>query len=229
MIPCEEQIEVVDGSGAIDLRGDLESALLRIDGEPFSYCWSTEEGTTMNRLLRLASTNSIRNEREYRHAIEADENAPSLESVLKHILPHLSSGHYTARLDDECGTFDIVDIWSATETVSEVESYYGGIVAYMLTQPRAILAESRIAHFCDLIRDDKRPVIVTISLSEDSDQYVLDGHHKLAAYRRLQVPSRYLNLARMDPPPVDFDLTRNTPKTSKHNKSAMDKPDPAAS
>ena len=229
MIPCEEQIEVTNGSGAIDLRGDLESVLLRVDGEPFSYCWSTEEGSTMDRLLRLASNNSIRDENEYRIAIEAEDKVPSLELVLKHILPHLASGRYTARLDDEWGRFDIVDIWTAPELASEVEPYYGGIVAYMLTQPEATLDSTRIAHYCDLIREGKRPVIVTISISKDADQYVLDGHHKLAAYRRLQVPSRYLNLVRVDPPPADFNLPRNTPRTKKHNKSAMDKPDPAAS
>lgn len=90
-----------------------------------------------------------------------------------------------------------------------------GALTLAPTQPASTLDEARVESFVDAIRAGARPAVLVAAhgadryvfgFGDDGDRrdrsvtgFVLDGHHKLAAYDRAGVPARLLLVCDLDP------------------------------
>lgn len=68
-------------------------------------------------------------------------------------------------------------------------------ISFIATQPKSEIDQNRVKYFEDLIRRGKRPFAIIFNCkfesytdySMQSDNYILDGHHKLLAYKNLGI------------------------------------------
>ena len=196
----EERLEITKGSWIFDLRGDEKAVSLFIGQRPFSYWWSVQEETKIDYLVRLTSKKPNFRDNSYHVSTEnGSDNLVPLSEILAPVLPYFASGTYQACLEDLDAGYDIKDIWDASTSIVKAKPYYGGVMSFMLTQPRQALSEERILYYRQKIRAKHYPIVFSISIAEHHDRYVLDGHHKLEAYRRTGVYARSLNLIRQEP------------------------------
>jgi hypothetical protein len=72
----------------------------------------------------------------------------------------------------------------------------------VLTQPVGSLDGARVAFFQDEIRAGRRPVVLTASAEGAWCEFVIDGHHKLAAYERQRVRPAVLGIVRWQAPEI---------------------------
>ena len=93
-----------------------------------------------------------------------------------------------------------------------IESFYPYGRQLMFTRPFETLDLERVKHYENLIQSGERPLAITIRVKnveqkdEDSDQnyedntckYILDGHHKLVAYKNLKINPSYFVISRLN-------------------------------
>lgn len=94
------------------------------------------------------------------------------------------------------------------------ESYYDGFSEYFIyTQPTESLNQERIKHYEELLNTGIRPTAIIYSgqakskgnykdgtswqSNYNSGNFILDGHHKLAAYKNLNLPPSLLRITKM--------------------------------
>ena len=66
----------------------------------------------------------------------------------------------------------------------------------MSTQPDSLLNEETVSYYVDVIGKGERPFL--ICLNDGGAFYLLDGHHKRAAYDKLNIPYQVLSIERLD-------------------------------
>jgi len=89
-------------------------------------------------------------------------------------------------------TGDIVDF--------STSGYYGGYTDYFVaTQPESSLNQNRIEHYENLIKMGKRPycLIFNTTANDKDNNYLVDGHHKLQAYKNLKTEPRIIEVSQI--------------------------------
>jgi hypothetical protein len=91
------------------------------------------------------------------------------------------------------------------------------------TQTRESLDETRVAYFREQIRAGRCPVVLTASVEGAWCEFVIDGHHKLAAYDRAGVKPTILGIVRWEAPGISLDeglgyLPRGHPGVSEYRR-----------
>ncbi len=100
------------------------------------------------------------------------------------------------------------------DAVSEDERFFGGFYPYYLmnTDPKLFtitndkIDNARVEYYCELIRTGMKPTVLifdscNILNSEYSCTYVLDGHHKIEAYIRLNENIPFINILKLEENP----------------------------
>ncbi len=99
----------------------------------------------------------------------------------------------------------------------ELLGYYPADVRNLIcTQTRESLDEERVAFYQEQLRAKRRPIVLTASAEEAWCEFVIDGHHKLAAYNRARVRPAVLGIVRWQAPEITLEeglgcLTRGHP------------------
>jgi hypothetical protein len=62
-----------------------------------------------------------------------------------------------------------------------------------------------VAHYRTLISAQQRPIVLTTSVERAWCEFILDGHHKLAAYTAQRVKPAILNIVRWSAPAISQD------------------------
>jgi hypothetical protein len=65
-------------------------------------------------------------------------------------------------------------------------------------QTQAYLDEATVQHYRELIENGLEPMMVVLSCRQSVNTFILDGHHKFIAYKRLKRPAKALMITRMD-------------------------------
>ena len=181
-----EIYELTAGTGQISLRGDgFESALL-FEGKPVAFHWSDCKGSVAQYLVRgtayidykadLARIRSLVNDEATQQPL-----CKSLHGLLRLFAP----GQYLLR---EYGLEDYDYLpYKAPAKDQEMLGYYPLPMVLIGTQPVEILDEATVEAFRVQIRDGQRPKVIVAQTFQNGSCFVLDGHHKLAAYRELHI------------------------------------------
>lgn len=89
-------------------------------------------------------------------------------------------------------------------------SWFGDEGRLVETQPESRIEPARVDRFAAEIAAGARPPLVTLGLWDNHDRFLLDGHHRLRAYRKLGLGYPELAIVRLDAPPVDRTDARAT-------------------
>lgn len=99
------------------------------------------------------------------------------------------------------------------ETVPMEERFSGWFYPYpfdkeylIFTRPKKSINHSRIEHYCNLIKNGERPKVLlynlfSIETSNETATYILDGHHKLLAYKKLEIETPIIRVTRIEKSP----------------------------
>lgn len=102
-------------------------------------------------------------------------------------------------IDPDYVEFDFHD---SCDFVTNHAWYYPFNEVLAFTRPKASLNLSRVADYVACIERGERPVALTLTATEGWCHFVLDGHHKLHAYKASSVGPRLIQVCRLDAPAV---------------------------
>lgn len=196
---------VENGLGEIDVRGSDGDALVLSRDRPIALNWSDCSGSIMQYLVRAGELHFEAELAALRYVLEGNVGSSvSLGEQLHLFLRLLASGDY--RLEDT--TFEFSDSRQCDANWDEDADYdlfYPFDTTLVLTRPTSTLNTDQIEHFERLIGSGRQPVALAVTVEEAYCAYVVDGHHKLAAYQRLEKEPRVITAYRLSAPPLEQD------------------------
>jgi hypothetical protein len=91
------------------------------------------------------------------------------------------------------------------------DNYYPSGDVFICTQPQEYLDEEVVSNWEQSIKEGARPLVLVAGLYREESLFVLDGHHKLKAYQRLQI----------EPHIIEIVLVTRRPMTSWEGEQAL--------
>jgi hypothetical protein len=189
----EATIEVVDGTGRLELRGGNGVDGLYVDGRPVGMHWPDCAGSVGQEFYQIEGL-SLEERVARLRTLVADGRRRSPERLEAGILPLLSqfpTGTYQVilgKVERECWLIDY-DYLPGIYCYYPLDTHYDLMTTFLPTQPANSLVAERVEHWKQAIDSGKRPFAITICMGNDGEdighEFVLDGHHKLHAYLAL--------------------------------------------
>lgn len=189
---------MVNTDGPLDVRGDDFDTALFVAGQPAAYFWSDFNGSIGQNLVRSSATNPHEAVQRFRDSVAGARTAESIVDSFPELLSILAAGEYKLELEEMSPDTYVVDFGS------DMTNFYAGFGALLATQPRTSLHEETVRDYDRRLADGDRPVVVTLTGGSSWADFVIDGHHKLQAYRRSGVPIRRLAIIKLNPQPVQL-------------------------
>ncbi|HSI14993.1 MAG TPA: hypothetical protein VK961_23270, partial [Chthoniobacter sp.] len=192
-----EKITVRDGRSLLDVRGSNFDAVLLIDGRPLLYHWSDCMGSVAQYLVYSMTPDAAQTVLSFRASFgSAAIGDASLALYLAPVLPALAPSEYALNYYEAPQAYDIVEFDNRWDVTKDAVGYYPGCASFVTTQPTSSLSGERISFYEQRIQKGERPILLTVSVEEGWSDFVIDGHHKLAAYTRTHTPPHYLSIQR---------------------------------
>ena len=201
-----DNIHAIEGDSTFDIRGDNAVSELRISGFTRAAIWRTSPGTTAENLIQIQHPLGDEQLEKFRQTtLEHFDEGVLVESIG----PFLANGDYRIVTTD----YYNLDAYlgEASYEIDSPSIYYGGGYSMVATQPRDRLKRSTVDWFREKINRGDRPLVLGLcvnALWEDDEEadlrtaFILDGHHRLEAYRLEGRKAPVCTFARINPPPA---------------------------
>jgi uncharacterized protein (TIGR02996 family) len=199
---------LADGKGLIEVRGGEPETVLLVEGKPIALNWDDCAGSVGQCLVFTGHTRGADYARQLAAFVEGEPDgdrllAEQIEPLLALFAPGTYCLAYTpSTAVESVTTFEYPDRSSARR---ELIGYYPADQRHLVcTQSRESLDEGRVMFFREQIRTGRRPVVLTASAEEAWCEFVIDGHHKLAAYDLERVRPSILGIVRWQAPEISL-------------------------
>jgi len=208
MLPRSELINVIDGTGRLQVRGTIWAFGLFVDDQPVAANWDYGAGSIGQCFYRVADCSLEQSAAMARDAVR-DASPPDrpLADRFWPLLNQLASGAY--RLDyDEAGSgldFEELKYTSDMATSGRFNEYvnYSPFDRRLLpTQSTDTRDQPCLLDWAVAIESGQRPTVITTMIDGADSEFILDGHHKLDAYKLAGVQLRRLAIVPLTPPPI---------------------------
>lgn len=196
------ELVTVSTNGPLEVRGDDFDTALFVGGQPVAYFWSDFAGSVGQNLIRTISPNPTEAIQRFRDSVSgSDSLARTLVDSFPELVSILVAGEYKLELEELPPDTYVVD-FSFGDKSGGISNFYPGFGALVATQPRSSLSEQIIRDYDRRIADGARPLVVTLAGGISWAEFVIDGHHKLQAYRRSGISIHRLAIIKLNPQPV---------------------------
>ncbi|QDQ29079.1 hypothetical protein FNU76_23515 [Chitinimonas arctica] len=201
-----ETIDITGSQCFLGVRGgDFEAALI-VNGQIAVYHWCDCAGSVGQNLVRSVATSTLASVQRFRKSVESEIPPQStLASHFSEILLLLETGQYLLVLEDIPSDSYVVEIALAEIPLLEVTNFYPGFGAMVATQFEPSMSSKRVEEYVQAIEAGIRPTVITLSSKGAWSEFILDGHHKLKAYRASNVQIRRLAITRLDSPQLPLE------------------------
>jgi hypothetical protein len=202
--PAEEYRpeENTNGSGVLHVIGRDGASALRISGKPLMVEGYTSSGT-VDRLAVLSGDPWVRKRARRLRDWLREPDARSAPEMTRTIWRLLAPGRYGIRrwVPDTYYVEAVRDNRSTSWYVGITTPDLGAVLVPTDQWPPP--DRTAVDEYCQMITRGDRPLVLTLRASppEDEDDavaFVVDGHHKLEAYRRTGVAPHCLDIAALD-------------------------------
>jgi len=198
-----EIYELLNGSGQITLRGDSNERGILFEGKPISFNWADCQGSIGQYLIRGMKYEEYQESLEkIRNFVNYEENIDAPLSVVLHDLLQLfTDGQYLLKeylLDEDYE-------YLAYDASLKPHNYYPYKFTLVGTQPEKYLNKKRVDEYIALIKSGVMPRVIVASVYDDGTFYVLDGHHKLEAYKQLDKKPNIIEIVSVEAKPLTLD------------------------
>jgi hypothetical protein len=189
-----EEVIVDAQGGPLSVGGDHDETALLVNGRITAFHWSDHGGTVGQELVRIAGGDIHAAIHAFRRSVET--SCPDTETLATHfsgVAGLLAAGHYCFALEEIPADSYVVEL---SDAAVDITGFYPGYGAMIATQPVSMLSSSHIDRLAENITQGSRPTVITIAADSGWCEFIIDGHHKISAYRRAGVPILRLNIVR---------------------------------
>ena|SRR5436190_8169648 len=206
MATLSETVDLTDGTGFIDVRGSGFDSMLLVDGRPIALNWCDCEGSVAQYLVRAGRTDCEQELQALRHTLEGHllPDVP-LQTQISPFLELLAPGHYELSYIEACPDCHFVVFDTSWDFATDHDQFYPFGTDLVLTQASDSLNPDRIEHFVRRIQAGQRPIALTLTVPQSWCEFVIDGHHKLQAYKAAMVGPTLISVCRLDAPKLNPD------------------------
>lgn len=189
--PRVERYRLRDGYGSIGLKGDDFDCAIYFKGKPYALNWCAPMGTVFGYLVRTGVEGFQVDLQQIRTIVQSkpDEHEP-LHSQFAPLLQLFEPGNYVLTYYDALKWID------AGYKADDLVGYYPESYVLATTQPKNSLDRSTVKEYLEKIRNGARPTVITASPEDGLCEFVIDGHHKLEAYRLAKKWPRVLHIGK---------------------------------
>jgi hypothetical protein len=197
-----ETVNLRGSQGLIDIRGRELGCALYVEGRPIAMNWCDGCGSIGQYLIRRYASNADRKLACLEKVLNGGRlfSSLSLSAQLESLLELLAPGEYTLVLLRDAEDFSLIQYNTGWRFDVSRDAFYPYGRNLAATQPADTLNRTRIDYYKDQIRSGVCPVAVSITVEDGLVDYIIDGHHKLAAYKALDIPPTFLRIARVNAP-----------------------------
>ena len=194
----KEEVNIYDGRGVIHLKGSTSETFLYVKNKPRIASFHAEIGTIWRyQIGREISDNLIGENHKYEELVSSGEiiEEEKLSRQFNHITQLLTNGNYELHY---CEFSWELNILPAIEKCNNKTFYdvYGGMNEITATQTYS--NKDTIDKYKGKIKSGLRPVPVLIKIKDSCATYIIDGHHKLAAYKETKVNPKALIISKLE-------------------------------
>jgi hypothetical protein len=205
----EEKHAIQGGEALFEIRGGEFDYGLLFRGTPVALLWCDCQGSIAQFLVRSRRSLDVSSEvRHLRHITDGgfDPDLPIAPQIAP-LLALFADGEYRLTYEAMVPDCDVVEFSEASSLLNHRESFYPFDWTLVTTRPRASLDVTCIDYYQARIGSGVRPLVLLVGLGYA--YLVLDGHHKLAAYRLLGSPPAVLCIDRLEPPRLTPEVARD--------------------
>lgn len=200
---------VENGRGLLEVRGDGGEVALLVEGKPVALNWYDNQGSIGQHLVYTGHDDGNACWQQIATLVEGDiDPLQPLAEQVEPLLTLFRSGLYRLVYTPSANARDTgtVERPGNSRATWQLTGYYPFDGANLVcTQPQWLLDPERVAYFRDSIQTGARPVVLTISAVGAICEFVIDGHHKLAAYAYERVPPSVLAFVVEEAAPLTLD------------------------
>lgn len=194
----QEIIQIENGSGRIRIAGNPGEAALLFDGLPVAFTWGDCKGSVSQYLIRGTHPAELdKTIADIRRLVSGKDPEIELSYALSGLLELFENGQYVLqRRVSELGDIIEFDVHEVND--DKCHSYYPWNDMLVCTQPKQYLDEHRVQEYQAAIVAGEMPFLIVAGHYRDEFLFVLDGHHKLEAYRRTKISPSLIEILRVD-------------------------------
>ncbi len=199
-----ETINIEAGNGPLEIIGDKYDSALLLNGELIQFTYLREIGSTWRyQVAKGITENALIAESKFRNFVKNGYlSNDSLIRQFSYILKLLARGQYQIEiieLEKEIGSIEIS---------RETDGYYcfdtyGGMVEVLETQSE--FNEEIVKEYMDLIEEGQEPIIILLKTQNSENTFLIDGHHKFAAYGRSKRSAKCLQITKLQSHRIEKD------------------------
>jgi hypothetical protein len=204
----QEIFENLNGTGQLEVRSFQGADGLFVKGLAAVLHWPDCAGSVGQEFFVFPGT-TIERDEALRAIVRDARSAPEpLGAALAPLLGQLTPGSYQLRLEQIASEWALHQREPGWFAQGNIFGYYPLDVNYhdqvnlIATQPASASSPETVTDWTNAIESGMRPFALTLRSDCESDlvEFVLDGHHKLAAYAQLGIAPWRLAIAPCFPP-----------------------------
>lgn len=197
MTTRSEEFTIEDGSAFLDIQGSDFDQLLCGEGKPVALAWPDCAGSICQYLARAGTPCPSPKLESLRHILDGNlQDDVPLYAQLYPFLELLAPDTYTITYYDAVEQYDLFTFEESWDPARDHDNFYPWGHSLVLTRPSDLLSRQRILHWGKAIAAGQRPIAITLSMQGSDCEFVVDGHHKLIAYRELEAHPALLRITR---------------------------------
>lgn len=200
-----ETVNITPPGGPIDILGQHTDSALLINKVPYQFNFLREVGSTLRyQIARSIDEYDLLTDKSFSDVLKYGSiQADGLSGTFEYILNLLAAGEYKLALTTIDHETELLEI-SESKGIHNQAEEYGGIVEVIATQ--SYLDEQVVQEYQNLIAKGNEPIVVMLTANTIEDNYILDGHHKFVAYKRVKQNARALQITKLNPVKIDNDM-----------------------
>ena len=195
------------GKGLIEVRGGQEEVVLLVEGKSVAFNWDDCAGSVGQYLVFTGHTRGADYARQLAEFVEGEVDERPFADQIEPLLALFAPGTYCLTYTPSAAAESVTTLEYAARSSAnrELVGYYPDLRHLVCTQARESLDDERVAFFRERIRAGRRPIVLTASAEGAWCEFVIDGHHKLAAYNRAGVRPTVLSIVRWQAPELSLE------------------------
>ncbi len=218
-----------EGIGFIEVLGGGFASLMCVDGSPIVMSWPDYEGSVARYLVRSGMTNVEESLESLRYILDGGfRSNHSISSQIFPVLELFVPGQYDLIYRDHCADCEYIEYNSDWDFEKSFDQFYPSEFNLVFTQSLEHLNPVRVNYYIARIKADHCPIAITATASNGRCEFVIDGHHKLAAYNQLREDPAFISISRRNAPPLstktfDYYFSSKHPKADHYRRVTKDK------
>ena len=208
-----KEYQIEEGQGILNIVCDGFVSTIQLNEKSISATWPDCSGS----IGRYIASSNFQNKELLAHKLNRSLNnsdKEGSESLIPEFLNLFTSGKYRVSFHNEIKEFDLQYVGKYEGYKNFTYNYYPSVDRnFLFSQDARTLVRERIDHFKKLIEKGKRPIALIYShlylleqefewkfLYNDnvwSDEFIIDGHHKMVAYDELRISPNYFHIRKI--------------------------------